>query len=102
MTKTIIGFIAALLITAPAMADWQQRSQGCAMVAATARSIMQERQNGIPKQHLLNMVSSEYGRSIIEDAYTVEVFDGDHQVKIRRIIIEAFRDRVYVNCLNGY
>lgn len=98
-----ITLLAALLITAPAMAnDWQQRSQGCAMVAATARSIMSERQNGIPKQHMLNMVSSEYGRSIIEDAYTVEVFDGDHQVKIRRIIIEAFRDRVYVNCLNGY
>lgn len=98
-----ITLLAALLIAAPTMAnDWQHRSQGCAMVAATARSIMQERQNGIPKQHLLNMVSSEYGRSIIEDAYTVEVFDGDHQVKIRRIIIEAFRDRVYVNCLNGY
>ena len=97
-----ITLLATLLITAPAMADWNQRAQGCAMVAATARSIMQERQNGVPKQHLLNMVSSEYGRSIIEDAYTVEVFDGDHQVKIRRILIEAFRDRVYVNCLNGY
>jgi len=97
-----ITLLATLLITTPAMADWNQRAQGCAMVAATARSIMQERQSGVPKQHLLNMVSSEYGRSIIEDAYTVEVFDGDHQVKIRRILVEAFRDRVYVNCLNGY
>lgn len=98
--RTLI--LAALLITAPAMADWNQRAQGCAMVAATARSIMQERQNGIPKQHLLNMVSSEYGRSIIEDAYTVQVFNGEHQADIRNIIINAFRDRVYVNCLNGY
>ena len=98
--RTII--LAALLITAPAMADWNQRAQGCAMVAATARSIMQERQNGVPKQHLLNMVSSEYGRSIIEDAYTVQVFNGEHQADIRRILVEAFRDRVYVNCLNGY
>ena len=69
--------LAALLIATPAMADWNQRAQGCAMVAATARSIMQERQSGVPKQHLLNMVSSEYGRSIIEDAYTVEVSGED-------------------------
>lgn len=99
--RTLI--LAALLIAAPALAnDWQQRAQGCGLVAGAARSIMQERQRGVPKEHMLNMVSSEYGRSIIEDAYTVEVFDGDHHVKIRRIIIEAFRDRVYVNCLNGY
>lgn len=99
--RTLI--LSALLIATPVMAnDWNQRAQGCAMVAATARSIMQERQSGVPKQHLLNMVSSEYGRSIIEDAYTVQVFNGDHQVDIRNIIINAFRDRVYVNCLNGY
>ena len=97
-----ITLLAALLITTPAMADWNQRAQGCGLVAGAARSIMQERQRGVPKEQMLNMVPSEYGRSIIEDAYTVEVFDGDHQVKIRRIIIEAFRDRVYVNCLNGY
>jgi hypothetical protein len=99
--RTLI--LAAMLIAAPALAnDWQQRSQGCAMVAAAARSIMQERQSGIPKERLLNMVSSEYGRSIIEDAYTVQVFNGEHQADIRRILVEAFRDRVYVNCLNGY
>lgn len=99
--RTLI--LSALLIATPAMAnDWNQRAQGCAMVAATARSIMQERQNGVPKEQMLNMVSSEYGRSIIEDAYTVQVFNGEHQADIRRILVEAFRDRVYVNCLNGY